>query len=79
MYIIYKAYNVRAYGWQRGDTDLKTDCEMCINFAYDEEYDCMMCVIDMDEDEYMSLISNKRSACPYFRRGDEYTVVRKQN
>lgn len=52
---------------------------MCMNYAYDDEYDCMMCVIDMDEDEYMSLLSDKRRACPYFRRGDDYTVVRKQN
>lgn len=64
---------------RRGEVGLKTDCEQCMNYMYDEEYDCMMCVIDMDEDEYMSLLSDKRRACPYFRRGDDYTVVRKQN
>lgn len=49
-----------------------------MNYAYDEEYDCMMCAVDMDEDEYMSLLSGKYRECPYFRRGDDYTVVRKQ-
>lgn len=58
---------------------MKADCERCINYAYDEEYDCYMCSVDMDEDEIYSLYSQVRRACPYFRFGDEYTIVRKQN
>lgn len=50
-----------------------------MNYAYDEEYDSYECVIDMDEDELYSVISNKRRGCPYFRMGDDYTIVRKQN
>lgn len=55
-----------------------SQCDMCMNYYYDEEYDCYMCAVDMDEDEVFSLNSDKRKGCPYFRRGDEYTIVRKQ-
>ena len=37
-----------------------------------------MCDINMDEDEYMRLISDQHYQCPYYRNGDEYMVVRKQ-
>lgn len=57
---------------------MKTNCESCINYAYDEEYDEYCCTIDMDEDEYYTLMSHNRSSCPYYRRGDDYTIVRKQ-
>lgn len=50
-----------------------------MNYMYDEEYDCMMCAVDMDEDEYGSFLADRHNVCPYFRRGDDYTVVRKQN
>lgn len=50
-----------------------------MNYAYDEEYECYMCMIDMDEDEVNNIYSNKRRSCPYFRMGDDYTIVRKQN
>ena len=54
-------------------------CDFCINYAYDEEYDCYDCIIDMDEDEMSHIVFGKRKDCPYFRMGDEYTIVRKQN
>ena len=54
-------------------------CEYCMNYAYDDEYECYMCMIDMDEDEVNNIYSNKRRSCPYFRMGDDYTIVRKQN
>lgn len=54
-------------------------CELCMNYEYDEEYDCFGCIIDMDEDDIVRLYSDKKRVCPYFRRGDEYTIVRKQN
>ncbi len=56
-----------------------TNCEYCMNYAYDDEYECYLCSIDMDEDEVMNLYTNKRKGCPYFRMGDDYTIVRKQN
>ncbi len=57
---------------------MKTDCESCMNYVYDEEYEEYMCIMCFDEDdEYrFGVLKNK---CPYFRFGDEYTIVRKQN
>ncbi len=49
-----------------------------MNYAYDEEYECMMCTVDMDEDEMCSFMEHRRRSCPYFRMGDDYTVVKKQ-
>ncbi len=54
-------------------------CEYCINYEYDEEFECYACIIDMDEDELARLSYSKYNGCPYFRGGDEYTIVRKQN
>lgn len=57
---------------------MRTDCENCINYVYDEEFDEYICGIDMDEDEAARLFGQKKSVCPYFRFGDEYTIVKKQ-
>lgn len=54
-------------------------CEYCINYEYDEEFDCFSCIIDMDEDEIARMSYSRHKTCPYFRGGDEYTIVRKQN
>lgn len=56
-----------------------TRCEDCMNFTYDPEYDDYSCVINLDEDELSRLIGDKNYRCPYFRMGDDYTIVRKQN
>ena len=54
-------------------------CEECINFEYDDEYECYVCICDLDSDEMENFIRGNTAACPYFRPGDEYTIVRKQN
>ena len=51
----------------------QNSCESCTYYTYDEDYESYMCDINMDEDEYMCLISDH-----YYRNGDEYMVVRKQ-
>ena len=56
----------------------QTSCDMCAFFIYDEEYECYVCDISMDEDEYMRFMSDSHYSCPYFRNGDEYAVVRRQ-
>lgn len=57
---------------------IETSCDTCLYFEYDEEYECYMCDMDMDEDEYAHLMSDEHYSCPYYRNGDEYLVVRKQ-
>ena len=55
-------------------------CDTCIYYDYDEEAEEYLCVaaIDMDDLERL-LAGNRRAQCPYYRPGDEYTIVRKQN
>ena len=53
-----------------------SNCENCMNFVYDEDYDEYVCIANIDEDEYSRFISGSR--CPYFRLGDDYTIVKKQ-
>lgn len=54
------------------------DCENCVYYVFDENDECYICMADMDEDEAVRLLS-AGGGCPYFRREDEYGVVRKQN
>lgn len=57
----------------------QNSCEYCMNYSYDEVYDCYTCEVDLDMDEYERFATDSVSNCPYFRGGDEYTIVRKQN
>ena len=57
----------------------RTNCDTCAFYAYDEDYEAYVCDMDMDDDVYMRLMSDERFQCPYYRLGDEYAVVRKQN
>ena len=54
-------------------------CDYCAYYAYDEEYDCYFCDMNLDEDEMARFMTKTLSECPYFRDGDEYKTVRKQN
>lgn len=56
-----------------------SNCESCINYEYDEEYDCYCCSVDLDMDETEQFITGRFSSCPFFKPGDEYTIVKKQN
>lgn len=54
-------------------------CEACVNYAYDEEFECYVCAANMDEDDMARLMQGGYRECPFYRPGDEYTIVRKQN
>lgn len=56
----------------------KTNCECCLNYIYDEEYDYYICDMDLDEDEMVRFLSNSLDSCPYFQYNDEYKIVKKQ-
>ena len=47
---------------------MKSCCDMCMFYEYDEEYE-----------EMVRFVMSGSKSCPYFRFGDEYTIVRKQN
>ena len=56
----------------------KSNCDCCINYVYDDEYECYICQMNLDEDEMVRFLSKSIDDCPYFRFGDEYKTVRKQ-
>ncbi len=53
-------------------------CESCVYYVYNENVEEYECLVNLDEDEYYALISGKQKSCPYYRRDDEYGVVKKQ-
>ena len=61
----------------------RTSCETCAFYVYDDEYGAYLCGaylcdMNMDEDDYVRIMSDRYYQCPYYRNGDEYAVVRKQ-
>ena len=53
-----------------------TNCDACVNYEYDEDYECYCCMVN--EDEMYRFLSGTQQECPYFRLDDEYAVVRHQ-
>ena len=41
-----------------------TNCDCCVNYVYDDEYDCYTCLVNLDEDELRRFIT-----------GDNYNSV----
>ena len=62
-----------------GEKTMKNNCEECIYYAYDEEFAYYVCAMDLDEDEMRKFLAGNFSECPYFRSGDDYRLVRRQN
>lgn len=56
---------------------MKTSCDSCMYFEYDEEYEEYVCGVNMDEDEMVRFMEDRHYSCPYYRYGDEYAIVRK--
>ena len=55
-----------------------SSCDICMNYTYDEDYECYTCEVDLDEDEMAHFMMGNFSHCPYFQLYDEYKIVRKQ-
>ncbi|MEG0912821.1 MAG: DUF6472 family protein [Oscillospiraceae bacterium] len=56
-----------------------TNCADCANYVYDEYCDCYFCGMNLDEDEMNRFLSSSFYDCPYYRSGDDYEIVKKQN
>ena len=67
------------YTSQKGVMQAMSRCEYCAYYTYDEYDDWYVCEMNLDEDEMVRFLSGHTKECPYFRDGDEYAVVRKQN
>ena len=56
---------------------MKTNCEFCMNYYYDDEYECYCCAINLDEDRKCTdLRWAANDNYHYFRMGDDYTIVK---
>ena len=56
-----------------------TNCDACVNYEYDEDYECYCCMVNLDEDEMEKFLTDSfQGGCPYYRLEDEYRTVRKQ-
>lgn len=53
-------------------------CDFCNNYVYDEEDETYYCAVNMDEDDYVRLMTGQSKACPYYQSNNEYEVVRHQ-
>lgn len=60
------------------ETRMQGSCESCAYYTYDEDYEYYVCEADLDEDEMSAFLRDAKFACPYYRLGDEYMIVRKQ-
>lgn len=56
----------------------KTNCDCCMNYIYDDEYNCYVCLVNLDEDEMGRFLSSTFDNCSHFQFNDEYKIVRKQ-
>lgn len=56
-----------------------TNCESCVNFVFDIEVGTNVCMVALDEDEYLKYMESSFDSCPYYQLYDEYKTVRKQN
>ncbi len=56
----------------------ESQCENCWYYDYDEEFDEMVCLMDLDEDEVYHICTSPNRRCPYFRQGDDYFLARRQ-
>lgn len=63
---------------KRKERAAATGCDSCAYYMYDDEYECYVCDVNLDEDEMARFMSDTFYNCPYYKYGDEYSVVRKQ-
>lgn len=56
-----------------------TNCETCVNFVFDPELGYEVCMVELDEDEYLKYMEKSFDSCPYYQLYDEYKTVRRQN
>ena len=62
----------------RGKDEVMSVCDTCLYYEYDEDYECYICSMDLDEDEMYKFLTDSWKNCPYYRNNDEYEVVRHQ-
>ena len=56
----------------------KSNCDDCVNYVFDEDCECYVCLVNLDEDEMYRFLSGTNDNCPYYSPDDEYRIARKQ-
>ncbi len=54
------------------------NCAFCSNYEFDEEYQCYVCIVDMDEDDMAHFLQGKTRHCPFYAFNEEYRLAGKQ-
>ena len=44
----------------------QSSCDTCLYYIYDEDYESYMCDMDMDEDEYVRLVTDSHYYFPIY-------------
>ena len=55
-----------------------SNCESCVFYDYDEDWEEYVCTVNLDQDELARFLSDRQFSCPYYRYYDEYKSVHKQ-
>ena len=55
-----------------------SNCDTCSNYQYDEDYECYVCMVDLDEDDMARFLRGGNFDCSFYQLDNEYSVVRKQ-
>ncbi|MCQ2540697.1 MAG: DUF6472 family protein [Lachnospiraceae bacterium] len=55
-----------------------SNCDSCNNLVYDEDYECYVCDMDLDEDDMVRFLQGNTRECPYYQSNNEYEVVKHQ-
>lgn len=53
-------------------------CEECNNYTYDDEEECYVCDMNLDEDDMYKFLTGNNKDCPYYQSDNEYEVVKHQ-
>jgi len=57
---------------------MASNCEECVNYVYDEDYEYYTCLVNLDEDEMYRFLKGTNYDCPYYERDDDYFLAKKQ-
>ena len=53
-------------------------CDTCAYNVYDDEDECYVCDMNLDEDDMVRFLTGNTSSCPFYQSNDEYLIVRHQ-
>ena len=55
----------------------QSNCDTCVNYVYDEDYENYTCEASLDEDDMANFLGFSFDNCPYYSPDDDYRIVSK--